>query len=132
MDEYAPCFALVVEDEPFVRMHMVDVLEMAGWKVLEADCGERALTLLAASTHHLDLLVTDVRLGGAIDGWEVAEAYRAQMPRLGVVYASGNPPLAGRQVSDSEFLPKPIKVDALLAAAAKVCSPSRPDEDKTS
>ena len=42
--------ALVVDDEPFVRMNAVDVVEEAGFAVLEASNADEAIAILAART----------------------------------------------------------------------------------
>ncbi|HEX3654106.1 MAG TPA: response regulator [Rhizomicrobium sp.] len=107
---------MVVEDEWLVRIELTDALADAGWHVLEAATGEAALDLLA-QTHRIDLLVTDVRLPGRLNGWDVAEKYREAQNDILVIYCSGNPPSEDRQVRGSLFLPKPCRMDLLLHAA---------------
>jgi CheY-like chemotaxis protein len=104
--------ALVVEDEWLLRMELVDEMTAAGWTISEAATGEAALTLLEES--HFDLLVTDIRLPGAVDGWQVAEAFRQVFPGGGVVYVSANPDLPDRRVLGSIFLGKPCNMARLL------------------
>ena len=88
--EPATRVALVVEDEWFVREHVVTELKAQGWSVVETATGENALAVLATDDVHL--LLTDIQLAGAIDGWEVARALRAKKPDFPVIYASGTPP----------------------------------------
>jgi hypothetical protein len=38
----------------------------------------------------IDVLFTDVNLGGSASGWDVAECFRAARPDVPVVYTSGN------------------------------------------
>jgi CheY-like chemotaxis protein len=97
-------------------MELADALIDSGWKVLEAPSGEAALELLNAN-HRIDLLVTDIRLPGPVNGWEVAENYRAAHSKIVVIYCSGNPAVKARQVQDSIFLSKPCRIDLLLDAA---------------
>ena len=104
-----------MEDEWLVRMELADALTEAGWDVIEAPTGEAALQLLEEK-HHVDLLVTDIRLPGPVNGWEVAEKYRAAHAKIAVVYCSGNPVDKARQVQDSLFLSKPCRIDILLNA----------------
>jgi CheY-like chemotaxis protein len=106
---------LVVEDEWLLRLELVQELVNAGYRVEEAGSGEEALAMLAAGTR-LDFLVTDIRLNGPVDGWQVAEAARAAYPGLGVVYVSANPVVEGRRVPGSVFLGKPCDIAALLRA----------------
>jgi response regulator RpfG family c-di-GMP phosphodiesterase len=54
---------LVVDDEPLVRMIMVEQLEELGYAVLEADDAPSALRILESSKA-INLLVTDVGLPG--------------------------------------------------------------------
>lgn len=111
--------ALVVEDEWLVRMEIADAFSDAGWQVLEATSGEEAVALLASGVI-VTLLVTDIRLSGAITGWDVAERYRAAQPRIGVIYASANPTIATRQVAGGIFVGKPTRISELLALSERI------------
>ena len=70
---------LVVEDELLLRMELVDVLQDAGWNTLEAATGEVAFAYLDQD-EKIDFVLTDIRLGGAVDGWQVAERFREIHP----------------------------------------------------
>jgi len=115
---------LLVEDEWLVRMEMADALTEAGFAVIEAGSGEAALDLLARG-QHIDLLVTDIRLGGGISGWNVAAVARDGDPNLPVVYASANPPDKARMVEGSAFLDKPSRTDLLLSTCARLLAECR-------
>src|SRR6187399_3314367 len=104
---------LVVEDELLLRMELGDALQEAGWNTLEAGTGEAALTFLDQD-EKIDFLITDIRLGGAVDGWQVAERFREIHPDGAVIYVSANPDLAARRVRDSVFLGKPVDVRMVL------------------
>jgi hypothetical protein len=52
-------------------------------------------------------VVTDIRLHGAITGWDVANAFRAANPDIGVIYASGNPALAERRLPEASSSASP-------------------------
>src|SRR5690349_349923 len=104
---------LVVEDELLLRMELVDVLQDAGWNILEAATGEAASAFLDQD-EKIDFLLTDIRLGGAVDGWQVAERFRKIHPDGAVLYVSANPDLASRRVQDSVFLGKPVDMKAVL------------------
>ena len=64
---------LVVEDEPDVRSLVRELLERAGYAVVEADSGKAALRSLYATTP--DLVVLDVVLP-ELDGWETLQRIR--------------------------------------------------------
>ncbi len=114
---------LVVEDEALLRLELAEELTSAGWRVQEAATGEEALKLIdriRGENGQLDFLVTDIRLGGRIDGWDVAEACRKSWPQIPVVYVSANPIVEKRRVSDSAFLSKPVEVDHLIVTCRKL------------
>lgn len=85
-DQMTPV-ALVVEDEWLLRDDIATELKSEGWHVVEAANGEVAFDLFDMQT--IDVLFTDIQLGGWLNGWDVAEALRAQDPELAVIYASG-------------------------------------------
>jgi CheY-like chemotaxis protein len=124
MPETARCssVALIAEDEWLVRMDIADALLNAGWQVIEAATGEQALTLADGARANgvgvVDLLVTDIRLGGAMNGWDLAEALRLKRPDIAVVYASATPAAETRQVAGSAFVEKPFRIDTLM----RICS----------
>jgi PAS domain S-box-containing protein len=79
---------LVIDDEATVRMLMVEVLEEAGYAVLEAGDGPTGLRILQSDAR-IDLLVTDVGLPGGMNGRQVADAARAKRPDLKVLFVTG-------------------------------------------
>ena len=114
---------LVVEDEWLLRLELAEELASAGWLVREAGSGEEALRRLEqiqAEGVALDFMVTDIRLGGTVDGWDVAEACRAIWPEIPVIYVSANPIVERRRVEGSVFLSKPVEVDQLLSACRRL------------
>jgi response regulator RpfG family c-di-GMP phosphodiesterase len=78
-----PVSVLLVEDEPLIREFVVEALRDAGYHVIHASTGEEALDL--CKRHVADVLVTDVRLPGNIDGWQIAERCRESDPELPVL-----------------------------------------------
>jgi len=109
---------MVVEDEWLLRLELAEELATAGWQVREARSGEEALTLLdqiKTEGGHVDFLITDIRLGGPVDGWAVAEAYRQIWSSIPVIYVSANPIAEKRRVHGGAFLSKPVEVEHLIA-----------------
>jgi CheY-like chemotaxis protein len=71
MPQDAPS-VLVVEDEALVRMTLVDVLDDAGFNVIEAIHADDALQALR-SAPGIQAVVTDVEMPrGSINGFELA------------------------------------------------------------
>lgn len=79
---------LVVDDEPIVRMSIVEALMEAGYEVDEAEDGSGAMQTLRSCPPY-DLLVTDVGLPGALNGRQVADAAREAFPDLRVLFVTG-------------------------------------------
>ncbi|WP_256737613.1 GAF domain-containing protein [Pseudomonas sp. dw_358] len=79
---------LVVDDEETVRMLVVEVLEEAGYRTLQADSGQAGLDILQSGVR-VDLLITDVGLPGGMNGRQVADAARVSRPRLKVLFITG-------------------------------------------
>ena len=107
---------LVVDDEPTVRSLMVDALEDAGYRVLEAGDGPSGLKILQSDTR-LDLLLTDVGLPGGMNGRQVADAGRALRPNLKVLFITGYAENAvignGHLELGMQVITKPFAIDAL-------------------
>ncbi|WP_235919386.1 PAS domain S-box protein [Aureimonas psammosilenae] len=79
---------LVVDDEPLVRMLILDVLEDLGYKALEAEDGRTGLAILQSDVR-IDLLVSDVGLPGGMNGRQMADAARVSRPDLKVLFVTG-------------------------------------------
>lgn len=112
-----PPVAVIVEDEFLVRMEIADSLLGLGWIIVELSSGEAALAYLERGGR-ADVLITDIRLPGMVNGWDVAERFRAANEAVAVIYCSGNPVLEARQVKDSIFVEKPFQTSKLLAATS--------------
>jgi CheY-like chemotaxis protein len=104
---------LVVEDDHFVRLDVADSLEEAGYAVIEAGSGEAAVALCNAGTA-IDIIITDINLGGSLSGWDVAECFRTVLPNMPVLYTSGERIDRTRCVSGSAVLAKPCQNGDIL------------------
>ncbi len=78
---------LVVDDEPTVRMLVVEVLGDLGYVAIEAPDGAAGLSILQSEVR-VDLLVTDVGLPG-MNGRQLADAARVGRPNLKVLFITG-------------------------------------------
>ncbi len=107
---------LVVEDDAFVRSHVVTSLEGLGYRVSVAADGREALTLLHDGLTPA-LLFTDIVMPGGVSGWELAQRAREIMPDLRVLFTSGYPleTLTNRGHIDAKarLLSKPYRVSEL-------------------
>lgn len=104
---------LVVEDEPFVRLFGADLLEQAGFDVLQAGNADEALRLL--ETHpEVRVVFSDIEMPGSLDGFGLAQRICQRWPRIGIVLTSGHrvrPELIPRE---GRFLAKPYDGKALV------------------
>jgi signal transduction histidine kinase len=107
---------LVVDDEPTVRMLVIDVLQELGYSALEAADSATGLKLLQSNTR-IDLLVTDVGLPGGMNGRQMADAARVSRPDLKVLFITGYAENAvvgnGHLDPGMAVLTKPFAVDGL-------------------
>ncbi|HMA50920.1 MAG TPA: response regulator [Magnetospirillaceae bacterium] len=112
---------LVVEDDDSVRAGVVAQLSDLGYGVLAAADGDTALAL-AQGNPQIDLLFTDVVLGGPYNGRQLADAIRALRPGLPVVYTSGYTENAivhhGRLDQGVTLLSKPYRADQLASTVS--------------
>jgi two-component system, response regulator PdtaR len=112
--------ALVVDDEPLIRMIIVDILQDVDFEVLEAIDAHNALEVLAVR-ENVRLLCTDVQMPGSMDGVELARIAKALYPKIQVIIISGFTKTASP--AGVPFLIKPFQPDHLvkLACAATEC-----------
>ena len=107
---------LVIDDEPTVRMLIIEVLQEGGYIVLEAFDGPSGLKILESSVR-IDLLITDVGLPGGMNGRQVADAARAMRPSLKVLFVTGYAENAvfgnGHIEAGMQLIAKPFEMDML-------------------
>ncbi len=108
---------LVVDDDAAVRTSTTRMLQTLGYEVLAAADGAEAEALVGHSKIGLDLLVCDLAMPNK-SGPEVAQAIRHIYPGIKVLFVSGYPRGAERQLPAESFLQKPYDRDALARKLA--------------
>lgn len=98
-----------------VRELACEDLADAGHEVTATGTGDEALALLQ-SGHAFDILFTDIRMPGQLDGWQLAAEARRIIPGLKIVYATGLSDDTGRMAPGERLLTKPYRKNDLLAA----------------
>lgn len=111
---------LLVEDDDDNRELMAEVLVGAGYEVVSAASGARAVEILSGRA--VDVVVTDVGMPG-VGGLDVARAAKSIAPELPVVIVTGwaereDITLAKGRDVDSVLI-KPVDPDALTAAVGE-------------
>jgi CheY-like chemotaxis protein len=108
---------LVVEDELALRVIISEVLEAAGYKVLEAAGPEEATVIARSHTEQIALILSDVILP-RMSGRELSAALRSAHPEARVLFMSGYTDDAighhGILEAGVHFLQKPFATDKLL------------------
>jgi CheY-like chemotaxis protein len=104
---------LVVEDEAPLRELIEQELSDAGMIVLSASNGEDGLAILE-SEQPIDVLLTDIRLPGAIDGWLLAERARQRRPDLAVIYVTGYAEDRRAQLPNTVYISKPYRAALIV------------------
>ncbi|QOY94108.1 PAS domain-containing protein [Massilia sp. UMI-21] len=79
---------LVVDDEPMIRMLVIETINDLGYNALEASDSASGLKILQSDVA-IDLLVSDVGLPGGLNGREMADAGRQSRPDLPVLFITG-------------------------------------------
>ena len=107
---------LIVEDEPVIRQLTREAMETLGHRTLEASCAAEAMDLLLAQHDDIDLMLTDVRMPGDMDGAELAFTVRSRWPTIAVIVISGHfDPQLSRLPLGCGFLAKPYRFVDLSA-----------------
>jgi CheY-like chemotaxis protein len=121
---------LLVEDDDGVRDYAVEVLRDAGYQVIALADGKSALAALS-ETERVDILFTDVVLGGDINGRQLAEEFSKQRPGVPVLFTTGYTRNAivhhGRLDAGVNLLNKPYTSQQLGDKLRQLIDESRPD-----
>jgi CheY-like chemotaxis protein len=106
---------LVVEDETLVRLYGMDILEDAGFKVLDAGNADEAIAVLQ-SHDEVSLLFSDIDMPGSINGLELAHVVHDRWPNIRLLLTSGHrQPTQDQIPDDGRFMRKPWGEQALMA-----------------
>jgi signal transduction histidine kinase/CheY-like chemotaxis protein len=109
--------ALVVDDEPLVRMSTAEMLSELGYGVVEAGSAEEALQRVRDGLRP-NLLVTDHLMPG-MSGTDLGLALRSEYPELQILVVSGYANNEGI-TPDLSRLTKPFRSDELAASLANL------------
>jgi len=115
---------LVVEDEVIIRMEAVQMLEDAGFAVVEASSALDAMEVLEQRSD-VRAVFTDINMPGTWDGMKLARMVRGRWPPIHLIVTSGrifinesNLPAGGR------FIPKPYDPAYVIATISQLLNQS--------
>jgi PAS domain S-box-containing protein len=108
---------LVVDDDALVLQSAAALLEDLGHRVLQANSGQEALSVLEKHPE-IEILITDHAMP-KMTGAELATVIQKQRPALGIVLATGYAELPADLVANLTRLAKPFTQNDLEAAISK-------------
>jgi two-component system capsular synthesis sensor histidine kinase RcsC len=121
-----PVRILVVDDDPFLRELMAQLLSYSQYCVECADNGEVGWTALCAT--RFDLLITDCDMP-VLDGFGLLRRVRSERPQLPVVLISGSMPTREvdffRMLLPGIAIEKPFAIATLMDAVRTLLVSSR-------
>jgi CheY-like chemotaxis protein len=113
---------LVIEDEVLLRLDLADQLRSEGFDVIEADSADEAIALLNLRGD-VDLILTDIRMPGEIDGAGLARSVREQTQDIKIVILSAYIDTQQELPFDAAFK-KPVRFGALLTKVRELLPPA--------
>jgi CheY-like chemotaxis protein len=115
---------LVAEDDISIRSMIAEFLRDAGFDVLEASTADEAMAHFEAG-QAIDLLFSDVRMPGSMDGGELARKIKGKWPGTHVVLTSGysSALLETQARMEERVLPKPYRPLTVLATILSAVEP---------
>jgi YesN/AraC family two-component response regulator len=110
---------LLVEDDFLVRQMIAEALSDEGFEVIEASSGDEGAKLLI-DPDDIDIIFTDVRMPGLLDGIDLALRARELHPRIAVIVVSGYAPLLVERLNKLDpppaFFGKPYRSGEIIQA----------------
>jgi two-component system, response regulator PdtaR len=98
---------LVVDDEVLVRAMVAEPLRDDGFRVIEAIDADEAIAILRSATR-VDLVLTDMRMPGTMDGAALVRLIRAEFPFIRVILMSSEAPDDSLRPALDHFVSKPF------------------------
>lgn len=112
---------LVAEDDPDIRLGLVDTLESEGYQVLEAQNGFEAVKLF--KLHDIDLLLLDIMMPEK-SGYDVLREIRAENNQVAVIMLTAKgeeiDKVLGLELGADDYITKPFGIHELLARISAV------------
>ncbi len=117
-----PIRVLVVEDEVFVRLDIVDQLMDAGYDVVEAANAAEAIAILEKDDT-IRLVFTDIDMPGSMDGLALAASVAKRWPPVRIIVTSGHRIVDIVDLPDgSMFFSKPYRGNEIIKSMQEMLS----------
>ena len=109
---------LIVEDDADLRRLTAEMLEDEQLDTIECESAEAALAVMLIGEREVAMSFADVRLGGVMDGIDLAREVKMRWPSLPVILTSGHPrEHVGELPPGVDYMPKPWQPLNVLIAA---------------
>jgi len=111
-----------VEDELLLRLNAAQIIEDAGYEVIEASNADEAIQILESRTD-IRIVFTDINMPGSMDGIKLANAVRNRWPPIRLIVTSGKVALrAGDIPADGRFLSKPYTPEQIVGILTELAA----------
>lgn len=107
---------VVVEDDPLLRTHAVSTLGAAGLAVVDFETADEAVLFMEERGGEVAAVLTDVRMPGRLDGFDLAVKISMSWPDVTVLLTSGLERPTSLLIPSVAFLPKPWRPNDVLSA----------------
>ena len=124
---------LIVDDEATLRSVFSDMMTQQGYRCITAANAVDALQIIESNLLELDMLVTDIKMPGALDGVALASKLREFQPDVAILVITGYPESAAMKEAKARgfrVLEKPFRQADLESAVTEQLR-RRPDGDAT-
>ena len=106
---------LVVEDDALLRMHAAEIIEEAGFQVVEAENADEAIRMLE-SRADIRIIFTDIDMPGSMNGLKLAHAVANRWPPIRIVATSGHFQVRdGDLPTGGQFIAKPYRATQIIS-----------------
>jgi CheY-like chemotaxis protein len=114
---------LIVEDDFLIRMGAVDMVQAAGFNVVEAGNADEAILILE-DRFDITVVFTDIQMPGSMDGLKLAEAVRGRWPPIKIMATSGRIKVRADDLPEGScFLSKPYSGQEVARTLNKLIGP---------
>lgn len=126
-------YILVVDDESRMRKLLKDFLSAKGYKILEAEDGEKAIEVFEENRNKIKLILLDVMMP-KLDGWSVLRKIR-QDSNLPVIMLTARgeeqDELFGFELGVDEYISKPFSPKILVARVEAILNRTTEKKNET-
>ena len=117
---------LIVEDDADLRSLTAALLEHQQLDTIECESAEAALAIMLMGGREVVMIFAEVRLGGVMDGIDLAREVKMRWPLLPVILTSGYPrERVGDLPPGVGYMPKPWQPLNVLMAAEEALASAR-------